>query len=94
MWIKLFPLIVLLLIVFVLRFEKYGVHSHGLISNGHPSEILKSPWKAAIYRNDFKKNLEIFSYTCGGVLISEDSVLTGKSRLKPPFICFLKNISI
>lgn len=50
--------------------------SEGRVRGGEPSKRFESPWKIAILRND--NDNEQFEYSCGGVLIDEDTVVTGK----------------
>lgn len=47
----------------------------GLSYGGVPSESYESPWKVAII---FKYDNGTRAYICGGVLINNDTVVTGK----------------
>jgi len=47
----------------------------GFSFGGKRSQSYESPWKIALFRNDGKSE---FSYNCGGVLINNDTVVTGE----------------
>lgn len=47
----------------------------GILIGGKASKSLVSTWKIAVYRND--SNSE-FVYKCGGVLINQDTAVTGE----------------
>jgi Trypsin len=52
--------------------------SPGRIVGGKKLKKHEAPWKVAMFRNDLHIGIDKFEYACGGVLISDETVVTGK----------------